>query len=118
MQNYTNEEGAPPADGDGAGQDMNQYLDFNDLGFDGFSGPQIPFTDIDQQGQPDLESILNGMGPPVTEDATSPSNGHLGSATNPSTVAASPGSSSVGSRAREELDEEVEEVSPKRRRVA
>lgn len=92
--------------------DVDQFFDFG-LHSDSFGAGDGVYDD--GQGGVDIDELLRNV-----EADGSMQNGHkqgviLGST--PNTVAASPGSSSVGSRAREELEEEIEEVQPKRRRM-
>ena len=108
----TSGEGHDVADGDDA---VDEFFNFA-LPGDGF-GEADGFID-DPHGNLDIEDFLRA----IVADGDGGQNGAqkpgevLG--TNPSTVAASPAASSVGSRGRDEADEDAEGVQPKRRRVA
>ncbi|KAI5787267.1 hypothetical protein EDC01DRAFT_750049 [Geopyxis carbonaria] len=113
MRNYTDTSEMPPPDNSGDDlphNDVDQYFDF------GAPGDGMAYLNDEGQSHVDIDELLRGVGVDSMNDASTRHGQILG--TNPSTVVASPTTSSVGSRPREELDEEVEEVQPKRRKVA
>lgn len=100
-----------PEDGGDVGE-LNDYLNWD---------PSIQDFGVGVDGHSevgDVDELFRGLQDPGTLGANvgdSVMGQILG--TNPSTVAPSPETSSVGSRPREELEEDVEEVTPKRRRL-
>lgn len=100
-----------PGDGGDVGE-LNDYLNWD---------PSIQDFSVGVDGHSevgDVDELFRGLQDPGTLGANvgdSVMGQILG--TNPSTVAPSPETSSVGSRPREELEEDVEEVTPKRRRL-
>jgi heat shock transcription factor len=113
MRDFSDPELAAQAVPEMSHEDVDQFFNFG-LQSDGF-GPGDGFGGDDGQGTVDIEDLLRSVDADVGIQNGQGPGEVLG--TNPSTVAASPAASSVGSRAREELEEEVEEVQPKRRRV-
>ncbi|KAI5841927.1 hypothetical protein DFP73DRAFT_555091 [Morchella snyderi] len=113
---------------DSGGSNIDEFLNW---GLNGDGSMANGFT-VDGDGQSGLEGVddLNalfsfGANGPENADALNVLSGNRDNSglgvgkvlgTNPSTVVASP-AGSTASRAREEIDEEVEEVAPKRRRM-
>jgi heat shock transcription factor len=109
MRDYSDNSDAP-INGDGGASDVDQFFDFGLQGDNFVAGDGLA---LDGHSV-DIDELLRGVDENVNQNDTK---GHI-LGTDPSTVATSPTGSSVGGRTREELEEEIEEVQPKRRRVA
>ncbi|KAG0642568.1 hypothetical protein HOY80DRAFT_1036288 [Tuber brumale] len=128
IQNYASHDDGNNVDGTGLSGNIDEYLNWGMPSTDlGGGDTSIPNFDMGVDGQQigevgDIVDELFGFDKDIQDpNALSASVGDSGMGqilgTNPSTVAPSPATSSVGSRPREELEEDVEEVTPKRRRL-
>jgi heat shock transcription factor len=112
MRDYVDPEMSPVPNGDITHGDVDQFFDFGSLPGDGFVNGE-GYSGNDGHGHDDIDELLRSV------EADEIQNGNVQGQvfTNPNSVAGSPVASSIGSRAREELEEEIEEVQPKRRRM-
>lgn len=112
MRDYVDPEMSTVTNGDLPNGDVDQFFDFGGLQGDGFVGGE-GYGANDGQSHDDIDELLRS----VEADGNQNGNAQGQVFTNPNSVAGSPVASSVGSRTREELGEEIEEVQPKRRRM-